>query len=102
MRSLASELIDGGEILRKDGPMVEYEFSEHAYVMLRERNIQQAWVKLAIENPERKELKDDGTVHYIRSIEQYGWRYLRVVVNPDVRPQRIVTVFFDRRIERLR
>lgn len=80
--------------------MLEYEFSEHAYDMLRERNIQHAWVKLAMENPDQKELKDDGTVHYIRSIEQYGGRYLRVAVNPDVRPQRIVTVFFDRRIRR--
>lgn len=80
--------------------MIEYEFSEHAYDMLRERNIRESWVKLAIEDPEKKEPKDDGTVHYIRAIEQYGGRYLRVVVNPDVRPQRIVTVFFDRRIGR--
>ena len=81
--------------------MIEYEFSEHANDMLRERNIRESWVKLAIEDPEKKEPKDDGTVHYIRAIEQYGGRYLRVVVNPDVRPQRIVTVFFDRRIRRL-
>ena len=81
--------------------MLEYEFSEHAYDMLRERNIQEAWVKLAMENPEQKELKNDGMVNYIRSIEQYGGRYLRVVVNPAVKPQRIVTVFFDRRIRRM-
>ena len=80
--------------------MIEYEFSEHAYDMLRERNIQEDWAKLAIEEPERKEPKDDGTVHYIRAIEQYEGRFLRVVVNPDVSPQRIVTVFFDRRIRR--
>lgn len=80
--------------------MIEYEFSQHAYDMLRERNIREAWVKLAIEDPEKKEPKDDGTVHYIRAIQQYEGRYLRVVVNPDVRPQRIVTVFFDRRIRR--
>ncbi|MEM4406603.1 MAG: DUF4258 domain-containing protein [Candidatus Methanomethylicaceae archaeon] len=80
--------------------MTEYEFSEHAYNMLRERAIRESWVKLAIEDPEKKELKDDGTVHYIRAIEQYGGRYLRVVVNPDISPQRIVTVFFDRRIRR--
>jgi len=58
-------------------------------------------VKLVIEGPEKKELQDDGTVHYLRAIEQYGGRYLRVVVNPGVSPQRIVTVFFDRRIRRL-
>lgn len=52
--------------------MSEYEFSEHAYAMLQERNIQENWVKLAIEDPQRKEPKDDGTVHYIRAIEQYG------------------------------
>ncbi len=80
--------------------MIEYEFSEHASDMLKERNIQEDWVKLAMEDPERKEIKEDRTVHYIRAIEQYGGRYLRVVVNPDYKPQRIVTVFFDRRIMR--
>ena len=45
-------------------------------------------------------MKRDGTIHYIRAIEQYGGRYLRVVVNPDDSPKRIVTVFFDRRLRR--
>lgn len=80
--------------------MTEYEFSGHAYDMLKERNIREVWVRLAMENPERKELEDDGTVHYIRAIEEYEGRYLRVVVNPDVKPPRIVTVFFDRKIRR--
>jgi len=52
--------------------MTEYQFSEHASEMLRERNIQESWVKLTIENPEMKEMNDDGTVHYIRPIKQYG------------------------------
>jgi len=68
--------------------------------MLKERNIQEAWVKLTMENPEKKELKDDGTIHYIGAIEEYGGRYLRVVVNPDVTPERIITLFFDRRLRR--
>ena len=81
--------------------MVEYEFSEHALEMLRERNIQQAWVELATEDPQKRERMDDGTIHYVRAIDEYGGRYLRVVVNPDVQPQRIVTAFFDRRVGRL-
>ncbi|MCD6337806.1 MAG: DUF4258 domain-containing protein [Verrucomicrobia bacterium] len=80
--------------------MIEYQFSEHAYNMLRERNIRETWVRLVIKDPERQEIMEDGTVHHIRAIEEYGGRYLRVVVNPDVKPQRIVTVFFDRRIRR--
>ena len=50
--------------------MIEYEFSEHAYDMLKERNIQEKWVKLALEDPEMKELVGDGTVHYMRAIEE--------------------------------
>jgi hypothetical protein len=66
--------------------VIDYEFSEHAYEMMRERNIQKDWVKLAIEDPERKEQMDDGTVHYIKAIDQYEGRFLRVVVNPNVSP----------------
>jgi len=80
--------------------MVDYEFSEHASDMLRERKLRETWVQLALEDPEKKEPMEDGPVHYIRSIAQFGGRYLRVVVNPGVKPQRIVTVFFDRRIRR--
>ena len=80
--------------------MAKYQFSEHAYSMLLERNIQESWVKLVMEDPEKRELMEDGTVHYIRAIPEHGGRYLRVVVNPAADPQRIVTVFFDRRIRR--
>jgi len=94
-------LLHAVEILhRKANAVIEYEFSEDARDMMRERNIQAAWVKLAIESPERQELKDDGTVHSIRSIQEYEGRFLCVVVSPDVGPRRIVTVFFDRRIRR--
>jgi hypothetical protein len=80
--------------------MTGYQFSQHANEMLKERNIQEAWVKLALEDPERQEMMEDGTVHYVRAIEEYGGRYLRVVVNPAAKPKRILTVFFDRRIRR--
>jgi len=81
--------------------VIEYEFSEHAYHTLKERNIREAWVKLVMRDPEKKELREDGTVHYIRAIEEYEGRYLRIVVDPDVKPLRIVTLFFDRRLGRL-
>lgn len=81
--------------------MTEYQFSEHAYDMLRERQIREEWVNLAVEDPDKEEVKEDGTVHYIRAIQDHGGRYLRVVINPHVQPRRIVTVSFDRRIGRL-
>jgi hypothetical protein len=51
--------------------MIEYQLSEHAYEMLSERNIRETWVKLTIADPERQEMKEDGTVHYIRAIQEY-------------------------------
>jgi len=39
-------------------------------------------------------------IHYIRAIEQYAGRCLGVVVNPNASPQRVVTIFFDRRMRK--
>ena len=78
--------------------MEDYELSEHAQTMLVEREIQETWISLALLNPDKIEPHQDGTVHYIKAIEDFGNRYLRVVTNPLVTPKRIVTLFFDRRI----
>lgn len=43
-----------------------------------------------------------GTTHYIRAIPEQGGRFLRVVVNTRVRPNQVVTLFFDRRLGRHR
>ena len=79
--------------------MIDFEFSEHAENMRKERDILLSWVRLTLEDPVETEQKDDGTVHYIRPIEERGGKYLRVVVNPDAIPWRIVTLFFDRRLK---
>jgi len=80
--------------------MIDYQLSEHARAMLGERNIHERWVKSTIEQPDRREIQEDGTVHCVRTIEEFDGRHLRVVVNVEVSPQRIVTAFFDRRLRR--
>ncbi len=80
--------------------MIQFRLSEHAADMLRERNIEKTWVQFALDNPETKEIREDGTIHYICSVENHRGKYLRVVVNPNYEPIRVVTVFFDRRIRR--
>ena len=47
-----------------------------------------------------EEFKDDKTVHYIRAIKEYGGRYLRVIMNANVNPHMVITLFFDRRIRK--
>ncbi|MGQ9555496.1 MAG: DUF4258 domain-containing protein [Anaerolineae bacterium] len=80
--------------------MPEVEFSAHARDMLAERQIPEEWVWRCIESPDQKEFGADNNVHYLKVIEERGGRFLHVVVNPHLRPNRVVTVFFDRRVKR--
>ena len=43
-------------------------------------------------------LRWDNAPHYTKRIHERDGRVLRVVVNADVQPNRVVTVFFDRRL----
>jgi len=62
-----------------------------------ERGILRIWVDLTVDMAEQVESHSDGTIHYLRRIEDFGNRWLRVVVNPLANPSRVVTLFFDRR-----
>ena len=76
------------------------EFSKHFNQMLEERNIRRDWVDQALDVPDNVEDIEDGTRHYIKKIPGYGNRWLRVVINIRVNPNRAVTAFFDRRLRR--
>ena len=80
--------------------MLNYSFSIHALSMAQERDISHAWIQTTIENPDYTELREDGTMHYISAIPERKGKFLRVIVNPSVHPQRIITVFFDRRVQK--
>ena len=67
--------------------------------MLEERGILKTWVQRAIQQPDKIEDHADGTRHYLKMIQEQGNRWLRVIVNITVEPNRGVTVFFDRRFE---
>jgi hypothetical protein len=80
--------------------MPDKEFSSHAKDMLTERNIPEEWVWRTINSPDSKETSADDNMHYTKTIEENEGRVLHVVVNENVEPHRIVTVFFDRRLWR--
>ncbi len=67
--------------------------------MLEEREIPEKWIFDTLNFPDRIEYCDAITVHYIKTLLEFGNRYLRVVVNPETKPKKIVTFFFDRRIK---
>jgi len=74
------------------------ELTKHFKNMLEERSIQQQWVDRAIYEPEEVEEHEDGTRHFLRRIEEHDSRWLRVVINIRVKPNKAVTAFFNRRL----
>ena len=74
--------------------------SIHFDDMLNERGIKPEWVDRATRDPDRTEDHDDGTRHFIKQIPEFGGRWLRVIVNVTVIPEKRVTAFFDRRLRR--
>jgi hypothetical protein len=78
--------------------MPEFELSSHARDMIAERNIQDEWLWRTLNNPDERRIGEDDNMHYTKAIKENEGRTLHVVVNPSVQPNRIVTVFFDRRL----
>ncbi len=78
--------------------MPDFEFSKHAKLMLTRRKILEEWVWRVINTPDKKRRGDDDNMHYIKTIREKEGRVLHVMVNIYVQPNRIVTVFFDRRL----
>jgi hypothetical protein len=72
----------------------------HFRKMLSERNIQEQWVERALAKPDRIETHEDGTTHYLKQIQEYDSRWLRIIVNSKLEEPLAVTVFFDRRLRR--
>jgi hypothetical protein len=65
-----------------------------------ERDLQEEWIRRAIEKPDQSWTSEDGNEHFAKAITERGDRMLHIVVNATVQPPRVVTVFFDRRLRR--
>lgn len=79
--------------------MTDYILSNHARDVLEEREIPEQWVWGTIKEPDKTWEGQDGNIHFARAISERDNRILHVVVNPEVSPHRVVTVFFDRRLK---
>lgn len=77
-------------------------FTTHAHAAMAERGIKEEWVWRTISSPDRQEVGEDTNTHFLKAIPEFDERILRVVVNKNIEPNRIVTMFFDRRLRRKR
>ena len=78
--------------------MTDYIFSKHATEMMEERKIEEDLVWRVLNESENTFTGEDDNLHFTQPIAEKEDRVLHVVVNPAVSPNRIVTVFFDRRL----
>jgi hypothetical protein len=80
---------------------MNYELSRHAHTALVEREISEEWLERALQKPTRVEPDehDPALVHHLVAIPEHGGRVLRVVLNNQVAPSRIVTLYFDRQMK---
>jgi len=67
--------------------------------MMHERRIDEDWVKSTVYDPDMTEPRGDDEIHYLKKILQKRGKVLRVIINPTTDPDRVVTVFFDRRVQ---
>lgn len=79
---------------------MRFTLTKHARDVLQEREIPTLWVQRVLSNPELVEPDDDdpGLEHRLARVQENDNRVLRVVVNPNVKPARVVTAYFDRKM----
>lgn len=77
---------------------LDLELSRHAIRMMAERNIPEEWVQITVVAPALRipDPNDPEVERFFRRIPEFGDRVLRVAVNTNVTPWRVVSAFFDR------
>ena len=80
---------------------MKFELTKHAQKALDEREIPVGWLERTLAMPELVlPDPDDAMVERrFRRIPEFGGRVLRVAVNTAVEPNRVVSVFFDRKMK---
>lgn len=77
---------------------MKYELTHHAKDVLAEREIPKSWIERVLDVPEKieRDSSDPELEHRLARIKEYQNRVLRVIINKDSLPIKIVTVYFDR------
>ncbi len=74
------------------------DYTRHAVHAMEERMIPREWVESTVAEPSLRisDPNDPDVERFFRLIPEHGYRALRVAVNTQVAPWRVVSVFFDR------
>ena len=80
---------------------MNYDLTKHARDVMEERRIDFAWMERVLAAPAlvQPSITDPDLESRFAKIPEFGDRVLRVVVNKQVVPERIVSVYFDRKMK---
>jgi hypothetical protein len=80
---------------------VNYELTQHARDVMEERQIAMDWMERALDSPALIETSatDLALESRFAKIPEFDNRVLRVIINTQVVPARVVSVYFDRRMK---
>lgn len=80
---------------------MHYELTQHTRDVIEERQISIDWLERVLASPALIEasITDPELESRFAKIPEFGDRVLRVVVNTQVVPERVVSVYFDRRMK---
>ncbi len=80
---------------------MDYELTRHTIKVMAERGLSAEWLERGLKSPERVEPDEDDAAleHHLVRIPEFGGRMLRVIVNKDSAPIRVVTIYFDRSVK---
>ncbi len=73
-------------------------YTSHALDVMEQRGIRPEWVERAVAVPERqtRDPYDGAVERFFSRVPESGGRVLRVAVNTESDPWRVVSTFFDR------
>ena len=79
---------------------MNYALTERARDAMQKRGIRTEWLERTPAAPQARapDEVDDELEHRLAAIPEFGNRVLRVIVNTSTLPERVVTVYFDRRM----
>ncbi len=86
--------------LRRVGMEMQYVLTAHASDALEKRRIRRGWLEHVLAAPSQRvpDPVDSGLEHLLRTIPENDNRVLRVIVNIQANPLRVVTLYFDRTV----
>ena len=77
---------------------MDFVLSKHAEISAAEREIPVEWIRQTLEDPDRRDAdrREVGVELFYAKIAANGNRVLKVLVNVQVDPWRVMSVYFDR------